>query len=112
MKTLKISRRRWLRGTGAGRLYDPDTRRMCCLGFYLRSCGLSLDDIREGEMPSNVTCDIPAEAQWLLSETLRDSAVGNKLSRINDDRPSLEKEREAEITRLFAEHGVKVVFTP
>lgn len=121
MKHVEIRRKRWLRGEGSRNsfLYRHKDRKMCCLGFYLRSCGLPVKDLTGRKSPFDLP-GVPDEAKWLnLANLLPDGAkwrktfnVVNKLMRINDTDDLPEKQREKQISKLFREQGVKVVFKP
>lgn len=118
---LVIDRKRWMRTTPGdpeqtGLLFDDSTKKMCCLGFYCRSLGLSIDKIRNVGTPEELCWygdkDVPwqMENSWLLNEKGRDSADTNKLVNINDNARITDKEKETSIKKIFAKHDVKVTF--
>lgn len=103
---LVIVRRRWLRGEGAADSYlrRASDGRQCCLGFYARVCGIKAKTIVGEWLPGDVREEWPEDAQWLF-DGVRHSADATSLADINDNSPD-----EKKIARLFAKHGVKVVF--
>lgn len=106
IKSLVISRKKWLRGTGVGRLLDAQGK-MCCLGFACLAAGVPKTYIQESGMPSDVAGNIP-----LLSRHRRDSALSRSAAPINDDTLLNDAEREAQLTKLFAQkrYGVRLRF--
>lgn len=128
MEELEIKRSKWIRGVShVEKVYSYLLRssdgKMCCLGFYLRSCGLSAEDIRGVSSPQqangntmNYPKDNPKIPKWLLGEKptpgdyRNNSEAGKKLMDINDATSLGEIEREEEIKKRFAEHGVNITF--
>lgn len=137
MKELLINRKDWIRGKqGYGissALLRASDQKMCCLGFYLRSCGI--EDITDLSSPGQLygTYTKEQEASSLIPDWLLEPALGfaptsstdtptsgkinttdcNRLMDINDSHdPSFltEEQRETEIKELFLLHGVKVTF--
>lgn len=53
LKEFTVSRKRWIRGEydsdagriGNSRLYRPEDKKMCCLGFLARASGAKVEDI-------------------------------------------------------------------
>lgn len=47
-----IKRSEWLHGIGPekSRLYDPEQNKMCCLGFYCKARGYSLETLENQEL--------------------------------------------------------------
>ena len=113
MKSLKINRTRWLHdeGTGNSFLHREYDRKMCCLGFYLHSCGLKVADISEYKSPQDINGKIPTDARWLLHIST-DSTICGRLMEVNDYIDNdYTLTRESKIKELFKEHDVDVVFT-
>lgn len=123
---LVISRKRWIRGgDGMSYLLRDTDKKMCCLGFYLRSCGVRPSKLTDRESPREVTnakgdVVMPPNAAWLVTKTGADSRTCLALMRINDDddddpfaadETKREAKREAKIARIFAKHDVRVTFT-
>jgi hypothetical protein len=107
----RIDRRTWLRSNGKdSRLRTPDGQ-MCCLGFFGEALGISdlVGKLNPGDAPGNW----PA---WLFDETRRFnlghnlSSDGCYLMSVNDLGDRSDQAREAEITEIFARHGVTVIF--
>lgn len=114
-----IKRSRWARGNdglhGAS-LFTTGDKKMCCLGFYLRSCGLKINDIRDKPTPYKVG-KIPEEASWLINRRKVDSKATTDLIEANDAdkfnrKYNTPETREARIKELFAKQNVKVEFVP
>lgn len=117
-QVLVIDRTRWLRGvygnpTGhvqsdgdTSKLYRKHDRRMCCLGFYLRSCGCKVGDIIGRSKPNDLDA-LPNQAHWLVQKWGEQDYLINK----NDNTYMSDEVREKEITAVFARNGVTVKFT-
>lgn len=121
-----VKRPQWLRGEGPGSsaLLRRLDGKMCCLGFYCLAAGCSRDQIEGVQVPSemvtgkgNITELLLPD--WNLDPTKRHPDVVNDLMTANDRPTSIrgldidihsEEEREALITKLFAQMGVKVNF--
>lgn len=111
-KQLVIDRSRWLRGEGASasRLLRPCDGKMCCLGFYLESCGLTPEVMLDEETPFNVREKIEGSgAEWLLNG-ISHSGSGMALMIANDNMGKTDVSREGYIKQMFEEHGVDVTF--
>lgn len=115
---LVIDRKRWMRGRGSddSYLYNTENRQMCCLGFYLRHCGVSLDGVRDQRSPADVlehskTKRVPA---WLAAANDDDGEMNTDtcfmLMTFNDDKHAAEKDRENAIKAIFRKHNVTVKF--
>lgn len=119
MKAFTIDRSKWLRGEGDGdsALLRPRDGKMCCLGFYLESCGLTPAQLEGRDAPSEVV-NAPESAEWLydsagalrLQHKRVQSDVCMQLMDINDSESEDAEDREAFITKAFAEQGIKVTF--
>lgn len=127
MKQLIIDRKRWLRGGDGGGyssyLFRDEDKKMCCLGFWCRSRGLSIDRIRDISSPIEVLNNFDRKDQTktktktisLLSPLLTKNADNdNKICSLlminNDNNKISEEERERRIGRDFAKIGIKVKF--
>lgn len=128
MKKLTIQRSRWIRGSrdGSSYLYREDDRKMCCLGFYLRSCGVKVQSLMGIATPRYIidSEEIPKQAQWLVFDpgsfdkttTFLNSDACIALIDANDKRYGsrsklkAECQREERIKALFAVHNVEVTF--
>lgn len=133
---LVIDRNTWLRGgfernQGYSCLRDEQGRK-CCLGFYLEACGFSQTQITGSGSPHDVFSFLgPRTAarrnwkpRWLLRKDNKgvvfdDSSDCSTLMNVNDnvhieDPTSLEilseADREKQIKKIFAKHGVTVTF--
>jgi hypothetical protein len=112
---LVIDRNTWLRGEGCDDsfLLRPSDNKMCCLGFLSETCQVPLEAIESQQAPS----DVPKIYRSFLPKFLFREDDENDLSGIclelmeaNDDEYFGPKEREAQITQLFAENGIEVEF--
>ena len=117
MQKFTVRREDWYRGKGdrESRLMRPEDHKMCCLGFYALANGYKPGEIENRCFPSDLTMGenepLPDTMDWLLdmypdTEQEYELLIGN----INDDPDSSEQERERDLTRMFAKHGVQVEF--
>jgi hypothetical protein len=113
---LVIDRSKWLRGEGAedSYLFRPSDGKMCCLGFYGSACKLNTEQMAARGTPYNVSepdKTWTASAHWLFNSAFSDaSSTCFRLMEANDNEELPAEEREEDIIRLFAEHGVEVEF--
>ena len=111
---LKINRKRWFRGKGSeeSKLLRAEDRKMCCLGFYLRACGVSVRGLTDETLPSDMLEDVPKKARWLLKKTneFENSSDCQYLIDQNDTEELNELTREKRIAARFQKHGVDVEF--
>ena len=79
---------------------------MCCLGIYLRSCGVPLKALTNKRAPMNVKhiFTIPKQAQWLFNKP----ELTIKLMKENDTISHKNKPRI--IKKLFAKQNIEVEF--
>lgn len=127
MERLKftVKRSEWLNGDvlptcEAGCLFDPSTKRRCCLGFYCQQlAGSSDDEMKTVAMPIDLGL-IPndfEEAERELDEkqleALRrvvDCDYVEKIAHINDQRGITQHDREQRLIEAFNVLGVDVEF--
>lgn len=114
MEKLVIDRTKWLRGEGseASRLLRPSDGKMCCLGFYSLSCGLTDKDIQNIPAAPEIA-EIPEVMDWLIEDCgnrIVHSDDAAELMDYNDTPPIRDTDREAHITEIFAKHGIEVEF--
>jgi hypothetical protein len=114
VKELVINLKKWYRGKGDDesklRLSDG---RQCCLGFYLRACGMKTNEIQGVATPNGVKFNLPNDARWLLGSSglsAPHSVDGKALMEVNDDPKVNEKIRQTVIAKIFRRHGVKVAY--
>lgn len=131
VKEFTISRKRWLRPLDGkdfeeSLLYSGKSKKMCCLGFYARSCGLPVDDIKNISLPTSVfdeprTFDesfiVSDNKKWntfLKEKIINYHSTCNEslFVHINDDESIKAKDRERLLKKEFAKFGVKVKFVP
>jgi hypothetical protein len=108
-----VIRSQWLRGKGGSKSYlrRAGDGKQCCLGFYLKACGLT-DDVITGVQDANAVAigldHLPESAQWL------DEGPGNTtynvLQLTNDWGDITDAQREEKLIEQFAEHGVVIKF--
>lgn len=116
MEKLIIDRKKWLRGTRIGsKLLKKTTRKMCCLGFFVRQCGFKIKDIENITSPEIVVAhNKQISPDNLIYRLLRDgrldSDITYELMRINDSNKISEEVREKELTRLFKKIKFEVEF--
>jgi hypothetical protein len=128
---LVIDRNVWLRGEGsdASRLKRGSDGKFCCIGLYLKECGVD-DFYLEGipDAPKLVSIHssnvLPVQAGWLVRlPSAFDAPSGGAFYEANDyeipkeDLSELEEvifkneaEREKKIKEMFLVHGVEVEF--
>lgn len=111
-----ITRSTWLRGSGdnvSSMLHNPKVDKMCCLGHYGLSRGLSKEDMTNCRTPKYLP--LPFHEVFYPFLTQLGIFSGNneiciKLMDANDNNTIVEKSREEIITRLFAEANIAVTF--
>ena len=105
-----IPRSKWIRGMpGFSSLLVPDGK-MCCLGHYGKACGVPDESMLNRPLLSRVSMD--SQLYWL--DPLDLPRPEFKLLVANDEprgRRYSDADREADITRIFADHGITVTFT-
>lgn len=108
MKKLIIDRKRWIRGESNSCLLRESDSRMCCLGFYSRSCRIPASRILNKNSPADL-CKLPNQMKW-LAEDGSNTMEAHQLIKFNDNRNYSLPEREAGIKAIFAKHDVEVTF--
>lgn len=111
-----VKRSEWYRGHTASssylrRVYDGQ---MCCLGFRALAVGTHIDDITGIRLPNGIRSEISLE-QWkgLVVETdgIQEATPQcNTISVENDIFDRTPEDREARLTKLFAEIGDEIIF--
>jgi len=110
---LVIDRSKWLRGSGNSLLFRPTDGKMCCLGFYGLSCGLTQEDMNGLGAPFEIhgqKWQENSSANWLFDHHWGCSSYCYNLMAINDRLDFSEEVREREIAKIFAQHGITVKF--
>lgn len=130
IKSFTVQRGKWDRGKGDGKLLDPQTKKMCCLGFFCLAAGLKRKQIRDFNASSDIELfpvysknyqDHAKRLHKLLPQLVTKQSMDRKLTlKImeendrecdkNGKRVSDEK-REKKLTKLFEKMGVEVTFT-
>lgn len=108
VKRFTIKRNEWLRGNpDEGKLLNYEGK-MCCLGIYLKACGVPAEDLEDKDMPSELACEYKLPA-WLATE--EDELVPVvKLANKNDEAGLAPAVREKQLRELFKEQGIVVRF--
>ena len=111
---LIINREMWIRGPNQRSfLIREIDEKMCCLGFLGLACGISSKELEGRSRPADVndrSDDLwPLLAQPAIDGCRRDSELVDELINVNDGKFS-EYNREAQITNLMEQLGVKVEF--
>lgn len=116
---LVIDRETWVRGDSMNAALINNKGQRCCLGFYLRACGVPDEHMREIGDPETMlqrtSAKVPEQAQWLIAKASpldlpKQNTACNELIHDNDGGFFKETVREKEIAKKFAAHGVEVVF--
>ena len=115
---LTISRAVWLRGERESMLYRPEDGKMCCLGIYLESLGVSKESMKGCDTPGHYYGDRkagrPKTPAWLLryDGMIRPyaSTLAMRLMEVNDNPDYTDEEREWLIEDGFGYVGIQVRF--
>lgn len=122
VKKFTVNRKRWFRGKGDTKsaLLTPSDK-MCCLGFYARSCGLPKSQILNILSPMEVhfqteTDDygvaVGKNKNWhtKLVKNGVNTKTCQQLMVVNDNEELEDKKRESKIKALFKTIGITVKF--
>lgn len=118
MRNLVIDRNIWFRGQGSkeSKLLN-DNGKMCCVGIYLKACGVPEEDILNVRTADELADEfsnknkLPEEAKWLFDFVQRCRSIrATDLYIINDDVMEIDSSREDYIRHKFAEVDVVVTF--
>jgi hypothetical protein len=113
-----VRRSQWFRGNGHefSRLKRHDGGKMCCLGFYALACGIPEQAITEIAFPSVIEYGWDTDARirmsWLWEARSDSTGLEMELTigQVNDEESLSDKEREADLTKLFAFNDITVTF--
>ncbi len=119
IKEFKINRKNWGSSARFLRLNDSMLKesysgKKCCLGFLATACGIPVKAITDicflssSLISEENTRKIP---DFIFDRFDDKFTVEKKLADINDDIELTRKEKEEQITKIFADNGVKVTFT-
>ena len=114
----EIPLRCWLRGEGPDEsyLYRTKDKKQCCVGIYLRHCGMKVKDLKGQPGAEDVACNgdnpLPSKASWLVDGGSLNTIEASSLYSINDAVDMSETERKKQVKAQFAEVGIKVKFVP
>lgn len=119
---LVIDRKRWLRGEEKSALVRKFDKKMCCLGFLGRACGIRRKDMVAVARPErlNSSSDIKKWPAWLVSfiempawqdaDYFDTGRLGQQLMSLNDNQEISDKMREYKLKRKFKSVGLEVEF--
>lgn len=131
MLNVTVSRRRWLRGKLADKygsaLLEPESNRMCCLGFAALKAGCTRDEIRDKGTPEDLRQQLsldgkafPKPLLGLLTDSGRHNNVecaklmeaNDNVTRWEDDKEIVipGHEREAKVRELGKKVGINFRF--
>jgi hypothetical protein len=88
----------------------------CCLGFAAMQCGVPAKELENRNMPLNIPREIRPKALDVFigydnfDGGFTDSDLAKEAAKLNDDSEMTDETREAELTKLFAEHGIDIHF--
>src|SRR2546425_7116102 len=118
-----IDRKKWGRGDGEGygSLLDPNTHKMCCLGFACRAVGAKPKELRNLSYPSdlyetwneetyNYERSFPKEFKGLSGKKLNDSQICRLLALANDNGKITDAVREKRIKTLGKKARINFTF--
>lgn len=110
VRSFVINRGEWLRGSLNSLLLCEGSKKMCCLGIYLKSCGIEDSVLAGAGSPIDIFKAAPLP-RWLISENKEwNSRLVSSLIDANDDEHASEAQREERIIELFAKEGITVTF--
>ncbi len=103
-----VNRSRWLRGEGFERsfLLRQSDSKMCCFGFLAMACGYTENEIKSVREP----CSVKNTDLFPLLIHENENGEVDSLMDINDDADSTNEQREQELTELFKELNIEIVF--
>jgi hypothetical protein len=112
IKTLKVNRATWRcgnygpnkHGEGLTLLFN-EQKFMCCLGHCALQLGATIEDIYKKAGPSSVVKNLGPLHKEGVSSGLAYNAM-----KINDNEKLTQIEREGQLTKLFAEHDLELIF--
>jgi hypothetical protein len=121
---LVVSRIRWDRGTGTGKLYDGATGHRCIVGFYLEKHGVD-PKLMDGMGEPYKLCDEYPELDWekfpiavvekrdepnTRDYEYQDTAWTALATQVNDNDLREDPDRERLLIEHFASQGCKLTF--
>lgn len=117
MKTITISRKKWLRGDDNGEvanvLWCKDRNAGCCLGHVIHQTQrCTWNDMLDIDTPAGLYDANEIRSSILTTmteEEVQDNVLSGKAMAINDG-VMRETTRERRLTKLFKSHGIKLVF--
>ncbi len=112
-KTFVVNRTKWLRSSNNESMLRDKVGRQCCLGFYLRACGMRAKDIDLKHTPMSISAKLPKQASWLIVVDVvdaDDSLACGAIMAANDAFSKSDAEIEANLKKEFDKQGIKIMF--
>src|SRR5690242_7689418 len=99
-------------GNGDSMMYAKSLNRSCCLGILADSCGVSKKELSATGVPSELEQrgTLPKVMNFLTEEKSDGYKRQSDYVRVNDNDELHQKDRERQLTKLFAKDGIKVKF--
>jgi hypothetical protein len=121
MRTVILKDGEWLRGAHSNtdnvaefsQLLRHWDKRRCCIGCYLRDCGLPDEQLRGAGTAEDIDREeLPEEASWLHDDIGLDSEEASYMYAVNDDTDEIysDHERVRQLNKLSKPHGVRLVY--
>ena len=104
-----VDRETWIRGGVGESLLRREDGHQCCLGFFLRSCGLLKKDILAAYSPKDLLESSTKKTDFLFNENYDNSPQTYSLMEANDSKYS-DAKIEKKLKKLFAENKVRITF--
>lgn len=122
MKTIRISRKKWLAGdkaVSAGTLWDPEVGQGCCLGHVIhQTARVSWDQLTGKDMPDDfyrgktASCLVDVSGNASCGFDVDNSRFSQDAAAINDDSDLSRKQKERKLISLFKKNNLRLVFVP
>ena len=113
----KVERSKWLRGDDVeSLLYRDSDGLFCCLGMLGLACGATPEDMNGYGCPESCTniewprSIVTTEVDDGFDDEMGDTDLTAKIITVNDNPELDDASREAQLTELFAQGGIKVTF--
>lgn len=116
LKEFTVIRSQWVNGSNSEERGDPclmnEQGYLCCLGFACRNMGVNDRQLLNNSTPEDVLKEeskITTIGSWNINRIV-DNSVTDDAIRINDDEVSSQKKKELDLTILFKNNGVDIIF--
>ncbi len=110
VKSFVISMKEWLRGQPGDSFLLRDDGQRCCVGIYLKACGVPEERLELVQAAAGVA-EVSGIPDWML-EAVSHCGVRSAIGQLywTNDHGSDDAERKAAITAQFAAKGITVTF--